>query len=142
MNFIYKIKNFQRVVDDRDKVIDEFTDYKTKTDKLIEALAEDKFKQLQEISSLKDMLIDKKDLEIKKINGAKGGLQKENNKLSNELEESKKVQKSLEEQLADYKNNKWLVRELTPEKARTQKIKPVKPVKRSVTKYMAEKHDY
>lgn len=142
MDFIYKIKNFQRVVDDRDKVIDEFTDYKTKTDKLIEALAEDKFKQLQEISSLKDMLIDKKDLEIKKINGAKGGLQKENNKLSNELEESKKVQKSLEEQLADYKNNKWLVRELTPEKARTQKIKPVKPVKSSVTKYMAEKHDY
>lgn len=142
MNFIYKIKNFQRVVDDRDKVIDEFTDYKTKTDKLIEALAEDRFKQLQEISSLKDMLIDKKDLEIKKINGAKGGLQKENNKLSNELEESKKVQKSLEEQLADYKNNKWLVRELTPEKARTQKIKPVKTVKRSVTKYMAEKHDY
>ena len=128
MNFIYKIKNFQRVVDDRDKVIDEFTDYKTKTDKLIEALAEDRFKQLQEISSLKDMLIDKKDLEIKKINGAKGGLQKENNKLSNELEESKKVQKSLEEQLADYKNNKWLVRELTPEKARTQKIKPVKPI--------------
>lgn len=142
MDFIYKIKNFQRVVDDRDKVIDEFTDYKTKTDKLIEALAEDKFKQLQEISSLKDMLIDKKDLEIKKINGAKGGLQKENNKLSNELEESKKVQKSLEEQLADYKNNKWLVRELTPEKARTQKIKPVKTVKSSVTKYMAEKHDY
>ena len=142
MDFIYKIKNFQRVVDDRDKVIDEFTDYKTKTDKLIEALAEDRFKQLQEISSLKDMLIDKKDLEIKKINGAKGGLQKENNKLSNELEESKKVQKSLEKQLADYKNNKWLVRELTPEKARTQKIKPVKLVKRSVTKYMAEKHDY
>lgn len=142
MNFIYKIKNFQRVMEERDKVIDEFTDYKTKTDKLIEALAEDKFKQLQEISSLKDMLIDKKDLEIKKINGAKGGLQKENNKLSNELEESKKVQKSLEEQLADYKNNKWLVRELTPEKARTQKIKPVKPVKSSVTKYMAEKHDY
>ena len=142
MAFIYKIKNFQRVVDDRDKVIDEFTDYKTKTDKLIEALAEDRFKQLQEISSLKDMLIDKKDLEIKKINGAKGGLQKENNKLSNELEESKKVQKSLEEQLADYKNNKWLVRELTPEKARTQKIKPVKTVKSSVTKYMAEKHDY
>ncbi len=142
MDFIYKIKNFQRVVDDRDKVIDEFTDYKTKTDKLIEALAEDRFKQLQEISSLKDMLIDKKDLEIKKINGAKGGLQKENNKLSNELEESKKVQKSLEEQLADYKNNKWLVRELTPEKARTQKIKPVKTVKSSVTKYMAEKHDY
>lgn len=142
MAFIYKIKNFQRVVDDRDKVIDEFTDYKTKTDKLIEALAEDRFKQLQEISSLKDMLIDKKDLEIKKINGAKGGLQKENNKLSNELEESKKVQKSLEEQLADYKNKKWLVRELTPEKARTQKIKPVKTVKSSVTKYMAEKHDY
>lgn len=142
MDFIYKIKNFQRVVDDRDKVIDEFTDYKTKTDKLIEALAEDRFKQLQEISSLKDMLIDKKDLEIKKINGAKGGLQKENNKLSNELEESKKVQKSLEEQLADYKNKKWLVRELTPEKARTQKIKPVKTVKSSVTKYMAEKHDY
>lgn len=144
MNFIYKIKNFQRVMDERNKLKDEFDKYKDDTNKQISNISEERFKQLQEISDLKDLLNSQKNFEkeLKQAYGSKGALTKEKNKLSKKLDESNIKIKSLEEQLSKYKNEKWLVRELTPEKARTQKIQPVRPTRKSVIKYMADKHDY
>lgn len=144
MNFIYKIKNFQRVMEERDRLKKNFEKYKTETDVQISKLSEERFNQLREISSLKDSLSSQKELEkeLKKVYGAKGGLIKENNKLVKKINESNTKIKLLEEQLSEYKDKKWLVRELTPEKARTQKIQPARIVRKSVTKYMAEKHDY
>lgn len=144
MNFIYKIKNFQRVMEERDRLKENFKKYKTETDVQISKLSEERFNQLQEISSLKDSLSSQNELEkeLKQAYVAKGGLIKENNKLVKKINESNTKIKLLEEQLSEYKDKKWLVRELTPEKARTQKIQPVRTVRKSVTKYMAEKHDY
>lgn len=144
MNFIYKIKNFQRVMEEKNKLKTEFENYKKRTDEQLSNLSEERFEQLKEISNLKESLAssvsDKK--KLKEISGAKGGLKKQNNKLLkkiNSLEAKIKIQ---DKQLSEYKDKKWLVRELTPEKARSQKIKPVKPMKSSVIKYMAEKHNY
>ena len=144
MNIIYKIKNFQRVMGERDKLRDEFKNYKDNTDKQISNITEESFKQLQEISKLKDKLNNMNALKksLKKIAGSKGALTRQNNKLFKQLDEVNLKNKLLEEKLTEYKDKKWLVRELTPEKARTQKIQPVRTVRKSVTKYMAEKHDY
>jgi chromosome segregation ATPase len=144
MNFIYKIKNFQRVMEERDRLKKNFEKYKNETDVQISKLSEERFNQLQEISSLKYSLSSQKKLEkeLKQAYGAKGGLIRENNKLVKKINESNAKIKLLEEQLSEYKDKKWLVRELTPEKARTQKIQPARIVRKSVTKYMAEKHDY
>lgn len=144
MNFIYKIKNFQRVMEERDRLKKNFEKYKTETDIQISKLSEERFNQLREISSLKDSLSSQKELEkeLKQAYGAKGSLIRENNKLVKKINESNTKIKLLEEQLSEYKDKKWLVRELTPEKARPQKIQPVRTVRKSVTKYMAEKHDY
>lgn len=60
MNFIYKIKNFQRVMEERDRLKKNFEKYKTETDVQISKLSEERFNQLQEISSLKDSLSSQK----------------------------------------------------------------------------------
>jgi hypothetical protein len=93
MKIFYK-KDFQRVLEEKKKLENEFSDYKERSDESISALNTKCVEQLKEINTLNNQLFDKeeilklkKDLEIKlkSANTSKGGLTKEINKLKNQI---------------------------------------------------------
>lgn len=93
MKIFYK-KDFQRVLEEKKKLENEFSDYKERSDESISALNTKCVEQLKEINTLNNQLFDKeeilkskKDLEIKlkSANTSKGGLTKEINKLRNQI---------------------------------------------------------
>lgn len=93
MKIFYK-KDFQRVLEEKKKLENEFSDYKERSDESISALNTKCVEQLKEINTLNNQLFDKeeilkskKDLEIKlkSANTSKDGLTKEINKLKNQI---------------------------------------------------------
>lgn len=93
MKIFYK-KDFQRVLEEKKKLENEFGDYKKQIDESISALNTKCVEQLKEINTLNNQLFDKeeilkskKDLEVKlkSANTSKGGLTKEINKLKNQI---------------------------------------------------------
>lgn len=93
MKIFYK-KDFQRVLEEKKKLENEFSDYKERSDESISALNTKCVEQLKEINTLNNQLFDKeeilkskKNLEIKlkSANTSKGGLTKEINKLKNQI---------------------------------------------------------
>lgn len=93
MKIFYK-KDFQRVLEEKKKLENEFSDYKERSDESISALNTKCVEQLKEINTLNNQLFDKeeilkskKDLEIKlkSANTSKGELTKEINELRNQI---------------------------------------------------------
>lgn len=87
-------------------------------------------------------VIDKLRIELKKAKCSRGGFTKKINDLSKENNELREKEKKLNNEIADLKSNRYLVKKIKSSKVPTQKINAIRTIKPSVLKYMAEKHDY
>lgn len=95
MKIFYK-KDFQRVLEEKKKLENEFSDYKERSDESISALNSKCFEQLNEITNLNNQL-DKQNevkklneelsIKLRKANSSKGGFTKQINKLEEEIKE-------------------------------------------------------
>lgn len=151
MGIIYKIMNFQRVLNNLNEtrrelanVQSEYDDYKLSKDVECNDLSDRVFELLNENSQLKNLKFSTEELrkEIKSLKCSKGGFTKKINILNKTNNELKNQIKDLEFKLKESMTDKFLRRELKPVKAKPQKIRPVKVIKPAVARYMADKHDY
>lgn len=132
MNFLYKIRNFQRVLEERNEAKKELAEYKIAATNNINALEEKAFDLLEENSKLKDskLKIDvvheqlKEDLksskletaavkeELDKVNKANGGYKTSNNEYKKKNAELKKQIEVLNKQISDLKSNRYLIKKI------------------------------
>lgn len=140
MKIFYK-KDFQRVLEEKEKLERDFEKYKkeknievSQLNNEIEMLYADN-KLLDERCSLLDNISHSLKEELKETRGSKGGLTKENNKLKSENEELNKQIIELKKKLEESMTNKYLVRKIpsgrTPNMNKTKASSP-----ESITSYI------
>jgi hypothetical protein len=152
MNFLYKIRNFQRVLDEKTDIEKQYKNYKKKSEGKIAALENKNQEQLKEISKQKNintkqleeiskLKIENEDLadKLAKANTSKGGLTKENNKLKKQNEELNLKLKEQEIELS----KRFIVKTVKPGRTpNTIKTKISKPMSNNVRNYMKKEFDY
>lgn len=143
MKIFYK-KDFQRVLEEKETLEKEYEDYKTSSEKTIKETNNKSFELLTENSKLKKLKLDVDEVkeELKKVNGAKGGLTKENNKLKGSIKNLESEIINLKAQITDLKSDRYIVRKIPTGRTKsTVKTKISKPMSNRVRKFMKENFD-
>ena len=158
MKFFYTKKEFQRVLEEKKNIKEDFDKYKEENFLIINKLQDECFKHLEEKSNIENRFlkvqkhINALDEEINslKIENASiknelvkeknrnGGFKKANIDYKNKNKELKKRIKELEEE----KKKHWFLKKLPNTKVPTQKIKHIQDMSSNVREFMKEKYDY
>lgn len=160
MKIFYK-KDFQRVLEEKSKIEEEYQIYKEKSEKAITELNIKNSSQLKEITDLGNQIIDKNSAikrytilqteiseensklksKLTHANTSKGGLVKENNKLKKEKEQFITEISKLEEQVKDLKSDRYVRKPIRADRTKsTIKTKIASPMKSSVIRFMKQEH--
>lgn len=143
MKIFYK-KDFQRVLKEKYKLKEEYEEYKTSSKKMIKELNNKGYELLCENLKFKDLKLDvdevKKQLRI--VNGAKGGLIRENHKLKNIITDKDNEIADLKAKISDLKSDRYLIKKIPSGRTKsTLKTTISNPMKPAVRKFMKENFD-
>lgn len=142
MKIFYK-KDFQRVLEEKNNLKKEYEDYKSTRENAINELNNKSYELLIENSKLKTLKldVDKVKEELRKVNGAKGGLVKENNKLKNIIKDKDNEIADLKAKISDLQSDRYLIKKIPSGRTKnTLKTKITSSSKESnVIKYVKER---
>lgn len=158
MKIFYK-KDFQRVLEEKRNLKEEFEQYQENSKKVISSLEEKAFDLLQENSKLKDSSLKQGNVlndeintlklelglvkdKLKKANTSKGGFTKEINKLKKLVEQYEKETSDLKAKISDLQSDRYLIKKIpTGRTKNTIKTKIAPPMKSNVRRFMKENFD-
>lgn len=142
MKIFYK-KDFQRVLEEKNDLNKEYEDYKSTSENTISELNNKSYELLTENSKLKTLKldVDKVKEELRKVNGAKGGLVKENNKLKSTIKDKDNEIADLKAKISDLQSDRYLIKKIPTGRTKsTSKTKITSSSKESnVIKYVKER---
>lgn len=143
MKIFYK-KDFQRVLEEKYELKKEYEEYKTSSEETIKKLNNKGYELLCENSKFKALKLDvdevKKQLRI--VNGAKGGLIRENHKLKNIITDKDNEIADLKAKISDLKSDRYLIKKIPSGRTKsTLKTTISNPMKPAVRKFMKENFD-
>lgn len=158
MKIFYK-KDFQRVLEEKRNLKEEFEQYQENSQKVISSLEEKAFDLLQENSKLKDSSLKQENVlsdeintlklelglvkdKLKKANTSKGGFTKQFNKLKKLVKQYEKEISDLNAKIKDLESDRYLRVPLPPDKTKsTIKTKIAPPMRPSVRRFMKANFD-